>query len=54
MVVPTLWPETQLYYAVIALPVLARMPFVTLSLSIPIPGLIVAGLLAQAAIDRRA
>lgn len=47
LAVPALWPFTQPFYAVIALPVLARMPLVALSLAIPVPGLIVAGLVAQ-------
>lgn len=52
LIVPALWPDTQLYYAVIALPVLARMPLVALSLAIPVPGLVVAGMLGQAAVER--
>jgi hypothetical protein len=47
--VPVLWPDTQPYYAVIALPALVRSPFVALSLAIPIPGLVVAGMLGQRA-----
>jgi hypothetical protein len=52
LIVPALWPDTQLYYAVIALPVLARMRLVALSLAIPIPGLVVVGMLAQWAVTR--
>ncbi|MEX1173131.1 MAG: hypothetical protein WEG56_11030 [Chloroflexota bacterium] len=48
LAVPVLWPDTQLYYAVIALPALVRSPFVTLSLAIPVPGLVVWGMLGQA------
>jgi hypothetical protein len=49
LVVPVLWPDTQLYYAVIALPALVRSPLVALSLAIPIPGLVVVGMLGQRA-----
>lgn len=53
LIVPVLWPSTQPYYAVIALPVLARMPLVALSLAIPVPGLAVAGMLLEASFARR-
>jgi TCP-1/cpn60 chaperonin family len=52
LIVPVLWPWTQPYYAVIALPVLVSMPWVAFTLAIPIPGLIVAGLAAQLMADR--
>ena len=52
LVVPSLWPSSQWYYGVIALPSLARTPLVAAAMSIPIPGLIVAGLAAQVAWDR--
>jgi hypothetical protein len=54
LVVPVLWPDTQPYYAVIALPALVRSPFVALSLALPIPGLVVAGMFAQALASRAA
>jgi hypothetical protein len=52
LVVPALWPNTQLYYSVIALPVLGSMPVLALSMAVPVPGLIVAGILAEVAIER--
>jgi hypothetical protein len=48
LAVPALWPDTQLYYAVIALPVLRTMPWATLALAVPIPGLVVVGLAVEA------
>jgi hypothetical protein len=52
LAVPALWPSSQWYYGVIALPALARAPLVAAAMSIPIPGLIVAGLVAQVAWNR--
>ena len=52
LLVPALWPDTQLYYAVLALPVIAGMPIVAAATALPIPGLIVAGLAAQAVWER--
>lgn len=52
LIVPALWPSTQLYYAVIALPVISAAPFVALAIAIPVPGLIVVGMLAQAFWER--
>ena len=53
LVVPALWPDSQPTYAVIALPVLVRLPIVALSLAIPIPGLVAFGLLGEALLERR-
>jgi hypothetical protein len=52
LLVPALWPYTQGYYGVIAMPVVAEAPFVALAMAannLPgiFPGLIVAGLVAQ-------
>ena len=47
LVVPMLWPFTQPYYAVIALPVLAELPFTALALALPVPGIGVAGMVAD-------
>lgn len=47
LVVPVLWPFTQPYYAVIALPVLGASPLIALSLAIPVPGLVVVGMIGQ-------
>lgn len=52
LLVPALWPLTQGYYNVIALPVIAEVPLVALAIAannLPevIPGLIVVGLLGQ-------
>jgi hypothetical protein len=52
LIVPALWPESQLYYGVIALPVVATMPFVALALAIPVPGLIAIGLAGQVVAER--
>jgi hypothetical protein len=35
LVVPALWPQTQHYYAVIALPALASLPLTTIALALP-------------------
>jgi MYXO-CTERM domain-containing protein len=53
LIVPALWPYTQLYYASIALPVLAEMPLVALAIASPAtPGLIAVGLAAQVVLER--
>jgi hypothetical protein len=57
LIVPALWPFTQGYYGVIALPVVAGVPFVALAMAInnlPIiyPGVIVVGLVAQVVAER--
>ncbi|MGH2838331.1 MAG: hypothetical protein ACRDJY_08295 [Thermoleophilaceae bacterium] len=53
LLVPALWPYTQGYYAVIALPVLAEAPLVAIALSVnAIPGLVVPGLIAQVVVER--
>ena len=53
LIVPALWPDTQLYYASIALPVLGEMPIVALALASPAsPGLIAIGIAAQAIGER--
>ena len=52
LIVPALWPSTQLYYAVIALPVISAAPIVALAIAIPVPGLIVVGMLGQAFWER--
>ena len=51
--VPALWPYTQGYYAVIALPVIAEAPLVAIALAVnAVPGLVVPGLIAQVAVER--
>ena len=45
--VPVLWPATNLYYASIALPALVGAPLIALGLAVPVPGLVVAGMVAQ-------
>ena len=53
LLVPALWPFTQGYYAVIALPVVAQAPLVALALSVnDVPGAVVVGLVAQVAVER--
>jgi len=52
LLIPALWPFTQPYYAVMALPVLAELPLVAVALAIPIPGLVVAGMAGHAALER--
>jgi hypothetical protein len=52
LLVPALWPFSQGYYGVIALPVIAEVPLVAVAMAannlpIIIPGLIVVGLVAQ-------
>jgi hypothetical protein len=52
LIVPALWPYTQTYYAVLAMPVVAQVPLVALALAVDLPGFVVAGLLAQVAVER--
>ena len=53
LLVPSLWPYSQGYYAVIALPVIAEAPLVAVALAVnAIPGLVVAGLVAQVIVER--
>jgi hypothetical protein len=52
LLIPALWPLTQPYYAVMALPVLAELPLVAVALAIPIPGLVVAGMAGHVTIER--
>jgi hypothetical protein len=52
LIVPVLWPFTQPYYAVLALPALASLPLTALSLTIPIPGLVVVGMAADLVRER--
>lgn len=54
LAVPALWPSTQWYYGVIALPALAAAPLAAAALAVPIPGLIVVGMAAQVAWERLA
>jgi hypothetical protein len=52
LTVPALWPSTQWYYGVIALPALPTAPLVAAAMSIPVPGIIVLGLAAQVVWER--
>lgn len=53
LLVPVLWPNTQLHYAVIALPALASTPLLAAALTVPGAPLAVAvGIMAQAAYER--
>jgi len=53
LIVPALWPQAQLYYASIALPVLGGMPLVALAIASPAtPGLIAVGMAAHAVVER--
>ena len=53
LAVPALWPNAQEYYAVIALPVAAEVPIVTMAMATPLtPGIIAVGLVLQGAWDR--
>lgn len=53
LAVPVLWPSTQLYYAVIAVPALASAPLVAVGLAVPGAPLAVAvGVASQAAFER--
>ncbi len=50
LVVPVVWPHTQLHYAVIALPKLT--PVLALGLSVPVPGAPAVAVVAEALLDR--
>lgn len=53
LAVPALWPNAQEYYAVIALPVAASVPFATMAMATPlVPGIIALGVFAQGIWDR--
>jgi|GEM_PF-788002 len=53
LIVPALWPQAQLYYASLALPVLGGMPLVALAIASPAtPGLIAVGMAAHAVLER--
>ncbi len=53
LAVPALWPSAQEYYAVIALPIAAEVPMVTLAMATPLtPGIIAVGLFLQGAWNR--
>lgn len=52
LVVPALWPYSQLYYAVIALPIVAEVPLVAVALAMDLPGIVAAGLVAQVIVER--
>ena len=55
LLVPALWPDAQLHYASIAMPILAEVPLIAFALAMPqLPWLVVAGLGGQVAIDRLA
>ncbi|HYK94625.1 MAG TPA: hypothetical protein VE011_02005 [Candidatus Dormibacteraeota bacterium] len=54
LLVPALWPDAQLHYASIAMPVLAEMPVMAIALSAATPVLVVAGLVGQVVVDRLA
>jgi hypothetical protein len=48
LIVPALWPHSQPYYATIAMPIIAEVPLVALSLALPVPGLVAFGLVGEA------
>jgi len=52
LIVPALWPFSQSYYAVIALPILAQVPLVAMALALDMPGIVVVGLVAQVIAER--
>jgi hypothetical protein len=52
LAVPAMWPSTQLYYSVVAMPALGRMPILAACAAVPLPGLFVAGLAGQLVWDR--
>jgi len=53
LAVPALWPNAQEYYAVIALPVAASVPFASLAMATPLtPGIIAVGVFVQGVWDR--
>ena len=51
LVVPALWPYAQMYYAVIALPIIAEVPLVAVALAMDFPGIVVVGLVAQVIVE---
>jgi len=56
LLVPALWPATQGYYGVIALPVITEVPLVAVAMAVNnvpiiVPGFIVAGLVAQVTLE---
>jgi len=53
LAVSALWPNAQEYYAVIALPIAAEVPFATLAMATPfMPGIIAIGVFVQGIWDR--
>ena len=48
LAVPALWPDTQLHYSCLALPVVATRPLLAAALSLGVPGLIPASVIAWA------
>jgi hypothetical protein len=54
LIVPALWPNAQLHYSSIAMPVLAEMPLVAFALAAYNPGVVVAGITGQVIVDRLA
>lgn len=53
LLVPALWPSSQLYYGAIALPALAASPFAAAAIAMPgFPGAVVIGLAAQVVFER--
>jgi len=52
LIVPALWPYSQTYYAVLALPIIAEAPLVAVALAIDWPAIVVAGLVAQIIVER--
>ena len=52
LMVPALWPYSQTYYAVVALPVLAEVPLVAVALAIDWKAIVVVGLVAQVILER--
>jgi hypothetical protein len=52
LTVPALWPSVQLGYGVLAVPALTRSPLVAMSLAVPVPGLVVVGMLAEVSLAR--
>jgi hypothetical protein len=53
LIVPALWPNAQDYYAVIALPIAARVPIATVAMATPFtPGIIAVGVFVQGVWDR--
>ena len=53
LIVPALWPNSQLYYGVIALPIVAEVPLATIALATPFtPGIVAIGVFAQGVWNR--